>query len=74
MLQLAEELGLDKPTLAEVAQAASSSSRTDASTSRPMPTQLGALLDEAIEQLLQHRHDVDQRKCPLNRCTLIELA
>lgn len=57
MSQLAEELGLEKPTLAEVAQVASSNSRVEAATSRPLPAQLGALFDQAIEALLEHRRD-----------------
>jgi len=55
MVQLADELGLDKPTLAEVVQAAASNGRVEVATSRPMPAQLGKLFDEAIEALLQHR-------------------
>lgn len=55
MTRLAAELDLPKPTLAEVLQAANAGGRVETSTSRSLPPQLGALVDEAIAALLQHR-------------------
>jgi uncharacterized protein (TIGR00255 family) len=57
MRELADELQLQQPSLMEVMQAASGgSSRSEAATSRPLPAQLRALLETAVEQLLAHRH------------------
>ena len=55
MCALADELGLERPSLAEVAHAAASSGRSEAATSRPLPPQFGGLLDAAIAALLDHR-------------------
>ena len=55
MVDLADEFGLPKPTLADVVQAATGAGRSEAATSRPLPERLGALFDEAIEGLLAHR-------------------
>lgn len=55
MCALADELGLERPSLAEVAHAAASSGRSEAATSRPLPPQFGELLDAAIAALLDHR-------------------
>lgn len=56
MRELADELQLVPPTLVEVLQAAGGSSRSESSTSRPLPPQFAALVDTAIAQLLEHRH------------------
>lgn len=55
MTDLANELGLAQPTLADIVQAAAQNARGESSTSRPLPAKLGALLDEALGQLLEHR-------------------
>ena len=60
MGDLADELQLAKPSLVEVIQAASVSSRGEASTSSPMPESFGALVDKAIDELVQHRHSDGQ--------------
>ncbi len=53
--QLAVELDLQPPTLAEVLQAAASGRGGDALTSRPLPPQLAALFAAAMADLLLHR-------------------
>jgi uncharacterized protein (TIGR00255 family) len=60
MRELATELQLPSPALIDVIQAATSSVRNDAVTSRPLPEKLGALVDEAIQQLIDHRHSDGQ--------------
>lgn len=56
MRELADDLQLTPPTLIDVIQAASSSGR-ESSTSRPLPQAFGALVDKAIDQLVEHRHN-----------------
>ena len=56
MRELAVELQLAEPTLMEVIHAASSSSRGESSTSRPLPEKLVVLVDAAITELIEHRH------------------
>lgn len=53
--QLAAELKLPAPSIADVLQAASSAGGRESATSRPLPERFAALLDDAIEQLLAHR-------------------
>ncbi|MFK7742470.1 MAG: YicC/YloC family endoribonuclease [Planctomycetota bacterium] len=54
--EIATQLGLPMPTLTEVlAVAGSGGSRESAATSQPLPEQLGALVDAALTQLLEHR-------------------
>ncbi len=60
MGELADQLQLAKPSLVEVIQAASGSTRGEAATSRPLPKLLGALVDQAIEELVQRRHSDGQ--------------
>lgn len=55
MTQLADELGLPKPSLSEVLHASSAGGRVEPTTSRSLPPQLAALVDEALAGLLQHR-------------------
>jgi uncharacterized protein (TIGR00255 family) len=57
MRELADDLQLAQPTLVEVIQAASSNTRGDSSTSRPLPEKLGGVVDAAIAQLIEHRHN-----------------
>lgn len=52
--RLADELQLPKPTLADVLQAASGG--RESATSRPLPPQLAALVDHALDELVAHRH------------------
>ncbi|MCB9886195.1 MAG: YicC family protein [Planctomycetes bacterium] len=58
--QLAAELDLQPPTLAEVLQAAASGRGGDAPTSRPLPPQLAALFATAMADLLRHRQSDGQ--------------
>lgn len=53
--QLAEELRLPPPSLADVLQLLAASGRADAATSRPLPPQLRALLERALADLAAHR-------------------
>ena len=55
MRQLAAELDLQPPTLAEVLFAAGASRGADAPTSRPLPPQLAAVFRAAMADLLRHR-------------------
>lgn len=55
MRQLAAELQLAAPTLADVLQVAAASRGGDTPTSRPLPAQFGALFAAAIADLLRHR-------------------
>lgn len=52
---LAEELGLEPPRLVDVVQLAGGSSRNDATTARPLPPRLLALVQAAIDDLQAHR-------------------
>jgi uncharacterized protein (TIGR00255 family) len=53
--ELAAELQLPPPTLAEVVSAAQAAQRADVSTSRPLPERFQRLLAAAIDDLVQHR-------------------
>jgi uncharacterized protein (TIGR00255 family) len=53
--QLAAELHLQPPGLDDVLAVAMASGRGDAMTSRPLPPQLRALLEQALEDLAAHR-------------------
>lgn len=57
MRQLADELRLPPPSLAEVLQQLASSGRADASTSRPLPPQLRSLFERALADLAAHRRN-----------------
>ena len=52
---LADELGLEPPRLVDVVQLAGGSSRSDATTARPLPPRLLALVQAAIDDLQAHR-------------------
>ena len=52
---LAEELGLAKPSLAEVIQTAVNGSRAESSTSKPLPPAFAALLERALDELVERR-------------------
>ncbi len=55
MCRLADELRLARPSLAEVLQVAMAVRVGDASTSRPLPPRLAALVETALSDLLAHR-------------------
>lgn len=56
--ELAAELGLAPPTIADVVQAVAAQGRGEmSSASRPLPEQLAALFDRALAALLQSRRD-----------------
>ncbi|MBL8724384.1 MAG: DUF1732 domain-containing protein [Planctomycetes bacterium] len=52
---LAAELGLPQPTLADVLAAAASGGRGEPQTSQPLPERCARLLQQALDQLVQHR-------------------
>ena len=53
--ELADELGLQRPSIADVVAAAGSGARGDAATSRPLPPKLRGLFEEAVAALVEHR-------------------
>ena len=53
--QLADDLQLPAPTIADVVQAVGSQSRSEPATSRPLPPELAQLLHGALDDLLSHR-------------------
>jgi uncharacterized protein (TIGR00255 family) len=55
LCQLAQELRLPPPSLADVLQVAMASARGEALTSRPLPPQLRALCERALLDLARHR-------------------
>ncbi|MEZ6037568.1 MAG: YicC/YloC family endoribonuclease [Planctomycetota bacterium] len=55
--ELAAELGLAAPTVADVVGAVNAAGRGESGTSRPLPEQLAALFDRALDALLQSRRD-----------------
>lgn len=57
MRQLADELRLPPPSLAEVLQQLAATGRADASTSRPLPAQLRNLFERALADLAAHRRN-----------------
>lgn len=57
MRQLADDLRLPAPSLAEVLQQLAASGRADASTSRPLPPQLRSLFERALADLAAHRRN-----------------
>jgi uncharacterized protein (TIGR00255 family) len=52
---LAAELGLPPPTLAEVLAATAGAGRGEPQTSQPLPERCARLLQQALDQLVQHR-------------------
>jgi uncharacterized protein (TIGR00255 family) len=55
LARLAADLGLPAPSLADVLQCANAGRAAEAQTSRPLPPQLGALVDAALADLAAHR-------------------
>lgn len=74
MVRAADELGLAQPSFVDVMHAASTGGRAEARTSRPLPAQLGALVDEAVDALVEHRQADGAGTCAAIRAQLDELA
>ncbi len=55
LAELASDLGLPPPALADVMQAATATGRVDSQTSRPLPPGLAAVVDRALADLEAHR-------------------
>jgi uncharacterized protein (TIGR00255 family) len=71
---LADELGLERPSLADVVQAAGSGARGDAVTSRPLPPELRALFEQAVSSLVAHREADGAGTAAAIEAQLVELA